>query len=65
MNGTIESIGTIDLSSVGKKVATAAALVSSTEAFSTAGLALQLEMPMVVAANIHGRMVGRSAGTLP
>jgi hypothetical protein len=51
MNETIESIGTIDLLSVGKtKVAMAAASVSSTEAFPTAGLALQLEVPTVATA---------------
>jgi hypothetical protein len=34
-NGTIESIGIINLPSVGKKVATAMASVSSTEVFPT------------------------------
>jgi hypothetical protein len=58
-------VGTDDLSSVvKKKVAAATASVSSMEAFPTAGLALQLEVPTVVAASIRGRKVGRSAGTL-
>jgi hypothetical protein len=39
-----------------KKVATAAALVSSTESFPTAELALQLEVP-TAAANIYGLML--------
>jgi hypothetical protein len=52
-------IGTNDLSSVAKKkVTTAAALVSSTKAFPMVGLALQLEVPTVVAASIHGWKVG-------
>jgi hypothetical protein len=43
-------------SSVGKKKVDAAALsVSSTEAFPTTGLALQLEVPTVVVASIRGR----------
>jgi hypothetical protein len=46
-DGTIESICTTDLPSVAKKVV--AASVSSTEAFPTSGLALQLEVPTVVA----------------
>jgi hypothetical protein len=41
-----------------KKVATAAALGSSMEAFPTAGLALQLEVPTVAVASIHVRKVG-------
>jgi hypothetical protein len=41
-----------------KKVATAAASVSSTEAFPMAGLALQLEVPMVAAAHISSQKVG-------
>jgi hypothetical protein len=43
---------------VNKKVTVAAASVLSTEAFPMVGLALQLEVPMVVAASIHGRKVG-------
>jgi hypothetical protein len=50
---------TNDLSSVAKKkVTVAAVLVSSTEAFPTAGLALQLEVPTAAAASIHGQKVG-------
>jgi hypothetical protein len=50
---------TNDLSSVVKKKVTAAAvLVSSTEAFPTAGLALQLEVPIAAAASIRGQKVG-------
>jgi hypothetical protein len=41
-----------------KKVAVAAASVSSTEAFPMAGLALQLEVPMAAATSILGRKVG-------
>jgi hypothetical protein len=41
-----------------KKAAMAAASVLSTEAFPTAGLALQLEVPMAVAASIPDRKVG-------
>jgi hypothetical protein len=41
-----------------KKVGVAVASVSSTEAFPTTGLALQLEVPTVVAASILGRKVG-------
>jgi hypothetical protein len=52
-------VGTNDLLSVvNKKVIAAAASVSSTEAFPMAGLALQLEVPTVVAASIPGRKVG-------
>jgi hypothetical protein len=48
-------VGTNDLPSVvKKKVATAAASVSSTEAFSMVGLDLQLEVLMVAVANIPG-----------
>jgi hypothetical protein len=43
---------------VNKKVTVAAASVLSTEAFLMVGLALQLEVPMVVAASIHGQKVG-------
>jgi hypothetical protein len=49
---------TNDLSSVVKKKVVAAAVsVSSTEAFPTAGLALQLEVP-TMAASIPGQKVG-------
>jgi hypothetical protein len=52
-------VGTNDLPSVvKKKVVAAAASVSSTEAFPTVGLALQLEVPTVVVVNIPGRKVG-------
>jgi hypothetical protein len=52
-------VGINDLPSVAKKKVTVAAVsVSSMEAFPTVGLALQLEMPMVAAASIHGRKVG-------
>jgi hypothetical protein len=48
-----------DLPSVVKKKVTAAgALVSSTKAFPTTGLALQLEVPMVATASIPGQKVG-------
>jgi hypothetical protein len=47
-----------------KKVVVAAASVSSTKAFPTVGLALELEEPMAAMASIPGRKVGRSAGTL-
>jgi hypothetical protein len=47
-----------------KKVAAVAASVSSMEAFPMAGLALQLEVPIAVAASIPNRKGGRSAGTL-
>jgi hypothetical protein len=43
---------------VKKKVAMAVVLVSSTETFPTAGLALQLEVPTTAAASIPGRKVG-------
>jgi hypothetical protein len=48
-------VDTNNLPTVAKKVIAAA---SSTEAFPTAGLALQLEVPTVAAANICGRKVG-------
>jgi hypothetical protein len=52
-------VGTNDLSSVAKKkVVVATASVSSMEAFPTAGLALQLEVPTTVAASIPGWKVG-------
>jgi hypothetical protein len=58
-------VGTNDLPSVEKKkVAAVAASVSSMEAFPMAGLALQLEVPIAVAASIPNRKGGRSAGTL-
>jgi hypothetical protein len=41
-----------------KKVVVATASVSSMEAFPTAGLALQLEVPTTVAASIPGWKVG-------
>jgi hypothetical protein len=51
-------VGTNDLPSVvKKKVVVAAASVMSTEAFSTMGLTLQLEVPTVTMASIPGRMV--------
>jgi hypothetical protein len=46
------------LSVVKKKVVVATASVSSTEALPMAGLALQLEVPTVAAANICDRKVG-------
>jgi hypothetical protein len=46
------------LSVVKKKVAAAAGSKSSTEAFPTAELALQLEVPTAAAASISGRKVG-------
>jgi hypothetical protein len=53
-------VGMNDLPSVAKKkVATAAALVSSTEAFPTMRLALQLEVPTAAADSIRGHMVGK------
>jgi hypothetical protein len=56
-------VGTNDLSSVAKKnVAVATVSVSSTEAFPTTGLALQLEVSTAVAANIHSRKVGEECG---
>jgi hypothetical protein len=52
-------VGTNDLLPVvKKKVTVAVASVSSTEAFPMMGLALQLEVPTVVTANILGRKVG-------
>jgi hypothetical protein len=52
-------VGTNDLSSVAKKNVVAATVsVSSTEAFPTVGLALQLEVSMVAAASIRSRKVG-------
>jgi hypothetical protein len=64
-------VGTNDLLSVAKKnvVAVAASVakknaaaavmsVSSTEAFPTTGLALQLEVPMAAAASIHSQKMG-------
>jgi hypothetical protein len=51
--------GINDLPLVVKKVAAAAASVLSMEAFPTAGLALQPEVPTTVAASIPGRMVGK------
>jgi hypothetical protein len=52
-------VGTNDLPSVvKKKVIAATASVSSMEAFPTAGLALQLEVPTVAAASIPGQKVG-------
>jgi hypothetical protein len=53
-------IGIIDLPSVvKKKVATAATSVSSIEAFPTAGLVLQLEVPTAATASIPDWKVGR------
>jgi hypothetical protein len=54
-------VGTNDLPLVAKKVATAVVSVSSTEAFSTAGLALQLEVPTVAVASIPGRKAGEES----
>jgi hypothetical protein len=52
-------VGMNDLASVmKKKVTAAAASVSSTEAFPTVRLALQLEVPMAAATSICGRKVG-------
>jgi hypothetical protein len=52
-------VDTNDLPSVAKKkVAAATASVSFTKAFPMAGLALQLELPTVVAASIPDRKVG-------
>jgi hypothetical protein len=50
-------VGTNELPSVAKKKV-AVASESSTEAFPTAGLALQLEVPTTAAASIPGRKVG-------
>jgi hypothetical protein len=47
-----------------KKVAAAAVSMSSTEAFSTVGFALELEVPTATGASIPAWKVGRSAGTL-
>jgi hypothetical protein len=53
-------VGINDLPSVAKKnVVAAVVLVSSMEAFPTAGLSLQLEVPTVATASIHGRKVGK------
>jgi hypothetical protein len=43
---------------VKKNVVVAAVSMSSMEAFPTAGLALQLEVPTVTATSIHSRKVG-------
>jgi hypothetical protein len=43
---------------VKKRVDVAATSVSSTKAFPTAGLDLQLEVPMAAATSIPGRKVG-------
>jgi hypothetical protein len=52
-------VGTNDLPSVvKKKVAAVAAPMSSTEAFSMAGLALKMEVPTAAAASIPGQKVG-------
>jgi hypothetical protein len=52
------NVDTNDLPSVAKKKVTAAtASVSSTETFPTVGLALQLEVPTMTVASIHGRKV--------
>jgi hypothetical protein len=52
-------VDTNDLPSIAKKkVAAATALVSSTEAFPTVGLALQVEVPTVAAASIPDWKVG-------
>jgi hypothetical protein len=50
-------VGTSDLASVAKKKVVAAS-VSSTEAFPTTGLALQLEVPTTEVASIPGQKVG-------
>jgi hypothetical protein len=53
-------VGTNDLPPLAKKNATTAtASVSSTEAFPTAGLALQLEMPTAAADSIPDRKMGK------
>jgi NCAIR mutase (PurE)-related protein len=57
-NVTIESIGTNDLPSVAKKVVVARMAGSSTEAFPTVGLALQLEVSTMAIASIPGPNVG-------
>jgi hypothetical protein len=52
-------VGTNDLPSVvKKKVTTVVASVSSTEAFPTTGLDLQLEVPTTATASIPSRKVG-------
>jgi hypothetical protein len=52
-------VGKNDLQSVVKKKVTAAAASgSSTEAFPTMGLALQMELPMAAATSIRGWKVG-------
>jgi hypothetical protein len=52
-------VGTNDLPSVAKKKVIAVAVsVSSMEAFPMVGLALQLEVPTAVVANIRGQKVG-------
>jgi hypothetical protein len=55
-NGTIESICTNDLPSVVKKVV--AVSMSSTKAFPTVRLALQLEVPTMVAVSIPDQKMG-------
>jgi hypothetical protein len=53
-------VGTNDLASVAKKkVAVAVASMSSTEAFLTTGLALQLEVSTVATTSIPGQKVGQ------
>jgi hypothetical protein len=54
-------VDTNDLPLVAKKVAAAVVSVSSMEAFPTAGLALQLEVPTVAVASIPGRKVGEES----
>jgi hypothetical protein len=55
-------VGTNDLSSVAKKkVVAVLTSLSSTEAFPTVGLALQLEVPTVAATSIPGRKVGEES----
>jgi hypothetical protein len=52
-------VGTNDLPLVAKKKVVAAAVsVSSMEAFPTAGLALQLEVPTAAVASIHSQKMG-------
>jgi hypothetical protein len=52
-------VGMNDLPSVAKKnVVAAAASMLSTEAFPMVGFAIQLEVPMVVAASIRSQKVG-------
>jgi hypothetical protein len=57
-------VGMNDLSLVVKNAIAAAVSMSSTEAFPTAGLALQLEVPMVAADSIHSRKVGEECWNL-